>query len=72
MDLTVRVVVRRVMVVPDVLVRREVRGVLLQAWAAGDVAEPVAVGAVAAAARVRTAAPHAPHASHTAGAAEHC
>lgn len=53
--LTVGVVVRGVVVVPDVLVRREVRGVLLQAAAARHVAQPVAVGAVAAAAAVACA-----------------
>ena len=53
--LTVGVVVRGVVVVPNVLVRREVRGVLLQAAAARHVAQPVAVGAVAAAAAVARA-----------------
>lgn len=49
--------VRGVVVVPDVLVRREVCGVLLQAAAARHIAQPVAVGAVAAAvARARAAA----------------
>lgn len=54
---------RGVVVVPDVLVRREVRGVLLQAAAARHVAQPVPVGAVAAAAVVPAA--------HAAAASEH-
>lgn len=58
--LTVGVVVRGV-VVPHVLVRREVRGVLLQAAAARHVAQPVPVAALAAAVPAAAAAAAAEH-----------
>lgn len=52
---------RSVMMMPHVLVGREVRGVLLQAAAAGHVAQPVAVAALAAAAAAVAAAAAAEH-----------